>query len=54
VTLLKKPFPVDDAFKQLFPTLLSKEMPFIELSLNSEGGEILKTERPLRVCNMID
>ena len=24
-------------------------MPFLELSLNQEGGEILKTEKPLRV-----
>jgi len=51
--LLKKDFPADECFKQLFPTLLSKDMPFLELSLNEEGGEILKTEKPLRVSSVI-
>jgi hypothetical protein len=34
VKLLRKDFPADDCFKQLFPTLLSKDMPFLELSIN--------------------
>jgi hypothetical protein len=34
VKLLRKDFPADEKFKQLFPTLLSKDMPFLELSIN--------------------
>jgi hypothetical protein len=31
VSLIKKGYPADEEFKTIFPTLLSKEMPYIEL-----------------------
>jgi hypothetical protein len=43
VKLIRKPQPIhDEKFKNLFPTLLSKEMPFLELTVSDQdGGEIL-------------
>lgn len=51
VKLEKKPYPIhDEGFKKLFPTLLSKEMPFLELNVAAGGeGVLLKSDRPLRV-----
>jgi hypothetical protein len=50
VKLHRKPYPIhDEAFKGLFPTLLSKEMPFLELSVSQDEGEILQSQKPLKV-----
>jgi hypothetical protein len=50
VKLLRKPYPIhDEGFKRMFPTLLSKEMPFLELTECQEEGEILQSDKPLRV-----
>lgn len=54
VKLLRKPFPIhDEKFKTVFPTLLSKEMPLLELTVSPDEGEILQTDKPLRVSERV-
>jgi hypothetical protein len=46
---MTKPYPVsDEGFKNIFPKLLSKDMPYIEMKLD-EAGSILKSEKPMNV-----
>jgi hypothetical protein len=40
---------MDEGLKNLFPTLLGKDMPYLEVQVDQEGGEILKSDKPLRV-----
>jgi hypothetical protein len=48
VSLIKKSYPVNEEFLTIFPSLLSKEMPYIELHLDEEG-EVLRSEKPVNV-----
>jgi hypothetical protein len=49
VSLAREAYPADESFNQLFPTLLSKEMPYLQLKSDPQNGELLRSEQPLRV-----
>jgi hypothetical protein len=54
VKLLRKPFPIhDENFKKVFPTLLSKDMPLLELIVSPDEGELLQSDKPLRVSERV-
>jgi len=38
-----------EGLKDLFPTLLGKEMPYLELKFDNEHGELLRSANPLKV-----
>ena len=52
VSLRKSPLPIKDELKELFPTLLAsgaEGMQQFEVVVDSENGNILKSDAPLRV-----
>jgi len=49
VSLTKTSYPVDAGLKELFPTLLAQEMPLLEMKIDQEGGQLLRSDRPLNV-----
>ena len=51
VSLTRSAYPVDEGIKKLFPTLLAQEMPLLEMKVDQEGGQLLKSDVPLRVSN---
>lgn len=56
VSLLKSEVPIKEELTELFPTLLSggsAGMPLLELKVDNENGEILKSDKPFRVSEPI-
>jgi len=49
VTLTKKEIPISEQLKDIFPTLFSKEMPYVELQI-SEQGHSMASETPIKIA----
>jgi hypothetical protein len=49
VSLTKSAYKVEDGLKELFPTLLAQDMPLLEMKIDQESGQLLKSDRPLNV-----
>jgi hypothetical protein len=52
ISLVRSTLPIKDELKSVFPTLLSggaEGMPNLEVVVDSENGQILRSDKPLRV-----